>query len=128
MDAATQHTFQFADLVGYTAITERIGDDAAADVAVAFQAAAAHMASKFECEVVKNLGDAVMVRGEGMARQRTDAPYHAHQQNETTGFGKPNGEKERTPRGRGVLSDRVAVPSLSSLLRRAGQANVVHFP
>ena len=67
-DAGTQHTFLFADLVGYTAFTERVGDDAAADVAVAFQAAAAHMASEFGCEVVKKLGDAVMVRGEDAAQ------------------------------------------------------------
>ena len=43
MDAANEHTFLFADLVGYTAFTERVGDDAAADVAVAFQAAAERM-------------------------------------------------------------------------------------
>lgn len=67
MEDGVQHTFLFADLVGYTAFTERVGDDAAADVAVAFQAAAAHMASDFDCEVIKNLGDAVMVRGEDAA-------------------------------------------------------------
>ena len=38
MNAANDHTFLFADLVGYTSFTERVGDDAAADVAVAFQA------------------------------------------------------------------------------------------
>lgn len=68
MKGGGQHTFLFADLVGYTAFTERVGDEAAADVAVAFQAAAAHIASKYDCEVVKNLGDAVMVRGDSAAR------------------------------------------------------------
>lgn len=63
MEGGAQHTFLFADVVGYTAFTERVGDDAAADVAVAFQAAAAQMAAELDCEVVKNLGDAVMVRG-----------------------------------------------------------------
>jgi len=63
MECGVQQTFLFADLVGYTAFTERVGDDAAADVAVAFQAAAAHMAAELDCEVIKNLGDAVMVRG-----------------------------------------------------------------
>lgn len=67
MDIAAEHSFLFADLVGYTAFTERVGDEAAADVAVAFQAAAAHVAADYACEVVKNLGDAVMIHG-------TDAP------------------------------------------------------
>ncbi len=65
--AAAQHTFLFADLVGFTAYTERVGDEAAADVAVAFQTAAAHLAADFGCELVKSLGDAVMVRGEDAA-------------------------------------------------------------
>jgi adenylate cyclase len=62
------HTFLFADLVGFTAFTERVGDEAAADVAVAFQAAAGHIASTYDCEVIKYLGDAVMVRGDSAAR------------------------------------------------------------
>jgi adenylate cyclase len=68
MDDSQQHTFLFADLVGFTAFTERAGDDAAADVAVAFQAAAARMAQELECEVVKSLGDAVMIHGPNAAR------------------------------------------------------------
>jgi len=63
MDATTQHTFLFADLVGFTAFTERVGDEAAADVAVAFQTTTAHLAEECGCEVVKSLGDAVMVHG-----------------------------------------------------------------
>ena len=62
--AATPHTFLFADLVGFTAFTERVGDEAAADVAVAFQTTTAHLAADYGCEVVKSLGDAVMVHGE----------------------------------------------------------------
>ena len=46
MNAANDHTFLFADLVGYTSFTERVGDDAAADVAVAFQARAERMAAR----------------------------------------------------------------------------------
>ena len=61
--AATQHTFLFADLVGFTAFTERVGDEAAADVAVAFQTTAAHLAEDCGCVVVKSFGDAVMVHG-----------------------------------------------------------------
>jgi adenylate cyclase len=68
MDAATQHTFLFADLVGYTAFTERVGDDAAADVAVAFQTVAERVAATCGCEVIKNLGDAVMIHGDDPTR------------------------------------------------------------
>lgn len=57
------HTFLFADLVGFTAFTERAGDEAAADAAVAFQTAASHLAADYDCEVVKCLGDAVMIHG-----------------------------------------------------------------
>ena len=67
MEGGAQHTFLFADLVGFTAFTERVGDETAADVAVAFQSAAAHLAADFDCEVIKNLGDAVMVRGDDAA-------------------------------------------------------------
>ncbi len=63
MDAEQDHTFLFADLVGFTAFTERVGDENAADVAVAFRAAAAHVAADVGCEIVKDLGDAVMVHG-----------------------------------------------------------------
>ena len=68
MDAAVEHTFLFADVVGYTAFTERVGDDVAADVAVAFQAVAQHVAEQCGCEVIKNLGDAVMIRGDDATR------------------------------------------------------------
>jgi adenylate cyclase len=68
MSATAEHTFLFADLVGYTAFTERVGDDVAADVAVAFQSAAQHVAEQCGCEVVKNLGDAVMIHGDDATR------------------------------------------------------------
>jgi class 3 adenylate cyclase len=67
MDAA-DHTFLFADLVGFTAFTERVGDEAAADVAIAFQSSATHIAAELGCEVVNRLGDAVMVHGRDAAR------------------------------------------------------------
>jgi class 3 adenylate cyclase len=68
MTDPTEHTFLFADLAGYTAFTERVGDDAAADVAVAFQAAAQEVAAQCGCEVIKNLGDAVMIHGDDATR------------------------------------------------------------
>jgi class 3 adenylate cyclase len=68
MNAANDHTFLFADLVGYTSLTERVGDDAAADVAIAFQVRAERLAGTYGCDVIKKLGDAVMIRGEDAAR------------------------------------------------------------
>jgi len=68
MDGTPQHTFLFADLVGFTTFTERAGDETAADVAVAFQTTTAHLAEKYGCEVVKSLGDAVMIRGDDAAQ------------------------------------------------------------
>jgi class 3 adenylate cyclase len=73
MDAAAEHTFLFADLVGFTAFTERVGDEQAADVAIAFQSAAAHAAYELGCEVIKQLGDAVMIHGRDAARVVTFA-------------------------------------------------------
>ncbi len=64
----SQHTFLFADLVGFTSFTEQVGDEAAADVAVAFQQAASHLAADYGCEVVKSLGDAVMIHGDEAPR------------------------------------------------------------
>lgn len=61
------HTFLFADIAGFTSFTERVGDELAADVAVAFQTAARHLASDLGCEVVKDLGDAVMIHGRDAA-------------------------------------------------------------
>jgi len=72
-DAAAEHTFLFADLVGFTAFTERVGDEAAADVAVAFQSAAGHAAHELGCVVIKQLGDAVMIYGRDAARVVTFA-------------------------------------------------------
>ena len=68
MNVPSDHTFLFADLVGFTAFTERVGDDAAADLAVAFQIKAEQMAGDYGCSVIKKLGDAVMVHGEDATR------------------------------------------------------------
>ena len=68
MDTPSDHTFLFADLVGFTAFTEQVGDDAAADLAVGFQIRAAEMAGLYGCAVIKKLGDAVMIHGEDATR------------------------------------------------------------
>lgn len=62
------HTFLFADLVGFTAFTERHGDHAAADVAIRFAEASARLAHEHGVRLVKCLGDGVMLRGDDAGR------------------------------------------------------------
>src|SRR4051794_15633929 len=59
---ATPQTFVFADLAGYTALTEAHGDETAADTAAAFRAAAADLLVETGGEEVKALGDGLMLR------------------------------------------------------------------
>lgn len=58
---ATQ-TFLFADLGGYTALTEAHGDEQAADVAASFCAIIRPLLAAYQAEEIKVVGDAVMVR------------------------------------------------------------------
>jgi adenylate cyclase len=55
------HTFMFADISGYSLLAELDGDEAAADVALAFADRADALAADHGAEVVKSIGDAVMV-------------------------------------------------------------------
>lgn len=55
-------TFLFADLAGYTALTEAHGDEEAAELARRFCRAVSDAAAARGGEVVKTIGDAVMVR------------------------------------------------------------------
>jgi adenylate cyclase len=55
-------TFLFTDLVGFTALTAERGDDHAADVALDFCVRARTIATAHHAEVVKTLGDGVMLR------------------------------------------------------------------
>lgn len=57
------HSFLFADLVGFTALMAAHGDDAGAEVALDLQRAARALAVECGAEVVKAMGDAVMVHG-----------------------------------------------------------------
>jgi adenylate cyclase len=57
-----QHTFLFADLAGFTAMTEAHGDEVAADAVSDFCAGVRGLLPEFEAEQVKSIGDAVMVR------------------------------------------------------------------
>jgi adenylate cyclase len=61
------HTFLFADLVGFTALTELHGDDVAADVAMRFGSEAAQLAAEHGATTVKHIGDAVMIRTDDAA-------------------------------------------------------------
>jgi class 3 adenylate cyclase len=60
--AAGTHTFLFTDLVGFTALTAERGDDHAADVALDFCVRARQISAARDGEVVKTLGDGVMLR------------------------------------------------------------------
>jgi adenylate cyclase len=55
-------TFVFADIAGYTALTEAHGDADAAELAAGFCSAISELAAAGGGEVVKTIGDAVMVR------------------------------------------------------------------
>jgi adenylate cyclase len=55
-------TFLFADLVGYTALTDAEGDDRAAEVALKLQGRIRELLGGYGGEEVKALGDGVMLR------------------------------------------------------------------
>jgi adenylate cyclase len=58
----TDGTFVFADIAGYTALTEAHGDADAADLAATFCGELSLVARAGGGEVIKTIGDAVMVR------------------------------------------------------------------
>jgi class 3 adenylate cyclase len=61
------HTFLFADIAGYSRIADERGDEAAADLALDFLERARNIAVAHGAEVVKCLGDAVMIHAEEAA-------------------------------------------------------------
>jgi adenylate cyclase len=67
MAVQSLQSFLFADLSGYSSLTEREGDAAAADVAIRFAAEVARLAAERGIDLVKCVGDEVMVRGEDAA-------------------------------------------------------------
>jgi adenylate cyclase len=56
------HTFLFADLVGFTALTDAEGDDRAADVALALYESVRGLLPRYRAEELKTLGDGVVLR------------------------------------------------------------------
>jgi adenylate cyclase len=61
------HTFLFADIAGYSLVADQEGDEAAADLALYFLSRASSMASAHGADVIKSLGDAVMIHTEDSA-------------------------------------------------------------
>jgi len=61
-EASGTHTFVFADLAGYTALTEAHGDEEAADAAADFRDAVRALLAEHDAEEVKTMGDALLVR------------------------------------------------------------------
>jgi adenylate cyclase len=59
---AAPQTFVFADLAGYTALTEVHGDEFAADTAEEFRAATNELLAEADGEEVKAIGDGLMLR------------------------------------------------------------------
>lgn len=57
-----EQTFLFADLAGFTAMTEAHGDVAAADAVASFFGIVTRLLAEHEAEQVKTIGDAVMAR------------------------------------------------------------------
>jgi class 3 adenylate cyclase len=55
------HTFLFADLVGFTALSIEHGDEQAADMATRFQREVRARAVRHDATVVKSLGDGAMI-------------------------------------------------------------------
>jgi adenylate cyclase len=57
-----EHTFLFADLVGFTALTDAEGDDRAADVALGLYERVRSLLPSYRAEELKTLGDGVALR------------------------------------------------------------------
>ena len=55
------HTFLFADLCGFCEYTLQHGDEQAAELALAFYRRTRDLAAEEGCDVVKSIGDAVMM-------------------------------------------------------------------
>jgi adenylate cyclase len=60
--AAPSHSFLFTDLVGFTALAAREGDDRAAEVAIDFYERVRRLLPRHRAEEIKAIGDALMLR------------------------------------------------------------------
>ena len=64
VDETRLHTFLFADLAGFTALTEAHGDERAADLVADFCSRARGLLADYGAEEVKAIGDALMLRAD----------------------------------------------------------------
>ena len=62
MSETELHHFLFADISGYSRLSEIGGDEVAAELAIGFAAEAERIAREHGAEIVKRVGDAVMLR------------------------------------------------------------------
>lgn len=60
--ALAEYTFLFADLVGFTALTDAEGDDRAADVALGLYERVRRLLPRYGAEELKTLGDGLVLR------------------------------------------------------------------
>ena len=82
--------FLFADIAGFTSLTEAHGDEQAAEIVDHFCERASGLLERFGGEQVKTIGDAVMVRAESAAvavRFGIDLAHHEMAQHELPGVG-----------------------------------------
>jgi adenylate cyclase len=84
--SGASHTFLFADLAGFTALTEAMGDVEAADLADSFSNQVAALLSDHGAEQIKAIGDAVMLRAEDPAAAILLALCIAHDVGAQHGF------------------------------------------
>lgn len=63
----SSHTFLFADLAGFTALTEAMGDEEAANLVADFCSAVGDLLPERGAEQVKSIGDALMIRASDAA-------------------------------------------------------------
>jgi class 3 adenylate cyclase/YHS domain-containing protein len=64
MAGSADPTFMFADLSGFTALTEAHGDEQAADIVADFVRAVKALLAEHDAQLVKAIGDALMIRCE----------------------------------------------------------------
>src|SRR5215211_7656220 len=61
------HTFLFPDLAGFTALTEAMGDEEAANLVANFCSAVGELLPEHGAQEVKEIGDALMIRASDAA-------------------------------------------------------------
>jgi adenylate cyclase len=124
---ADVHTFLFADLAGFTALTEAHGDEQAADLAGGFSRAAGRLLRRHGAGRIKTIGDALMLRVGRLADAVKLGLALTHDLLAECGYPQsPRGHAPRhsgRPRRRLVRSDRQ--PRRASFLPRPRRESVI---